>query len=94
MGCLLDKRNNKEKMESTRLIHVLCAFWCYWYAALMWQGIAKKQFDDDVPPFHHGVLRGRRREGAMAAQRAMGQRLRRAQVSHLNELDDLSNAFA
>ena len=44
--------------------------------------------------FYHGYLPGRRREGAMLSQRALGERLRVAGVRHLNDIKDMTNAFA
>ena len=42
----------------------------------------------------HGYLKGRRREDCELVQRATGARLRAAGVAHINDLEDMSDAFA
>ena len=41
----------------------------------------------------HGNLKGRRREDHELVQRATGARLRAAGVEHINDMEDISNAF-
>ena len=50
--------------------------------------------DEHFSPNWHGFHRGRRREGAMLAQRCMGWHLTSLGKSHLNSLTDMSNAFS
>ena len=49
--------------------------------------------DEHFSPNWHGFLRGRRREGAMLAQRCMGWHLTSLGKSHLDSLTDMSKAF-
>ena len=50
--------------------------------------------DEHFPPNWHGFFRGRRREGAMLAQRCTGWHFTCLGKSHLNSLTDMSNAFS
>ena len=49
--------------------------------------------DNGAPASQHGYWAGRRREGAMLAQRAVTWRLRQLGIPHLDDLADLTNAF-
>ena len=50
--------------------------------------------DKHFSPNWHSFLRGRRREGAIFAQRCMGWHLTSLGKSHLNSLTEKSNAFS
>eukprot|EP00959_Pyramimonas_sp_CCMP1952_P456311 9472934-Pyramimonas_sp.AAC.1 len=92
-GIFLDKSNNKEKMQSVRVIHLLDTLWKYMYAVMYSGNKQAKQYDSSFPGWWHGLLRHRRREGAILVQQRVGHALRRLNIPHLNELHDLSNAF-
>ena len=70
-GTLIDKRNGQKGMLGTRIIHVLCLWWKSHFAAMVRETISEGG-DEHFSPSWHGFLRGRRREGAMLAQRCMG----------------------
>ena len=90
---LNDKRNGQKGMLDTRIIHVLCPWWKSLFAAMVRETVSEGG-DEHFSPIWHGFLRGRRREGAMLAQRCMGWRLTSLGKSHLNSLTDMSNAFS
>ena len=92
-GTLIDKRNGQKGMLGTRIIHVLCSWWKSVFAARVRDTVFEGG-NEHFSPNWHGFLRGRRREGAMLAQRCMGWHLTSLGKSHLNSLTDMSNAFS
>ena len=92
-GTLIDKRNGQKGMLGTRIIHVLCPRWKSVFAAMMRETVSEGGDEHFSPNWHH-LLGGRRREGAMLAQRCMGRHLTSIGTSHLNSLTDMSNAFS
>ena len=92
-GTLIDKGNGQKGMLGTRIIHVLCPRWKSSFATMV-RGTKLEGGDEHFSPNRHGFLCGRRREGAMPAQRCMGWRLTSMGKSHLNSLTDMSNAFS
>ena len=51
------------------------------------------EYDALIPLEQHGFRTGGRREGACLTQRAVGWRLKRKGVAHINDLLDMTNAF-
>ena len=62
------------------------------FVALVEEGFEATKLD--WPDWMHGFVRGRRREDCELVRRATGARLRAAGVAHINDLEDMSNAFA
>ena len=69
-GTLVDKRNGQKRMLGTCIIHVHCLWWKSLFTAMVRELVSEVR-DENFSPNWHGFLRGRRREGAMLAQRCM-----------------------
>ena len=91
-GTLVDRRNGQKGMLGTRITHVLCPWWKSLFAAMVRETVSEGG-DEHFSANWHGFLRGRRREGAMLAQRCMRWRLTSLGKSHLNSITDMNNAF-
>eukprot|EP00959_Pyramimonas_sp_CCMP1952_P034004 713115-Pyramimonas_sp.AAC.1 len=92
-GALLDKRNQKHRMNSQRIIHLSDTIWKIFYGVLYGRGDKKEASTNNMPSHWHGFLAHRRREGAILVQRRTGWSLRRQKQHQINELHDCSNAF-
>ena len=90
-GHVLDKHNGKVGLAALRLIRLLCFWWRNVFGVLLEEGVEETK--PDWPDWMHVCLKGRRREDCELVQRATGTRLRAAGV-HINDLEDMSNAFA
>ena len=91
-GHVLDKHNGKVGFAALRLIHLFCSWWRNVFGALLEEGFEETK--PDWLDWMHGHVKGRRREDCELVQRATGARLRAAGVAHINDLEDMSNAFA
>lgn len=91
-GFFIDKENGKAWLLGQRLLHIYCPFWRSFFGGIVKEAEKKKPFE--WADFSHAYLAGRRREGAMLAQRATSWTLRRLKISHINDLRDMTNAFA
>ena len=87
----LDKRNGKKKFGSIRVVHCMCALWKAFVAGIMVQG--REEGQRLWPPYFHGFIPKRRREGAMAVARTTAARLRQQKIHFVECGTDLARAF-
>jgi hypothetical protein len=96
----IDKRNDKQGVDAVRVLHLLCILWSNYHGQLLDKGLkeydgrCKAEGNEIWKSYQHGYLPGRRREGAMAVQRVMSERLARLGIDCINDLEDMTNAFA
>ena len=91
-GHVLDKHSDKMGLGALRLIHLFCTWWRNVFGALLEEDFADTKLDR--PEWMHGFLKRRKRDHYQLMQRATGEHLRAAGVTHISDLDDMSNAFA
>ena len=91
-GFLLDKANGKEGLLGQRIVHLYCPWWRNYFGAALKAEQRKTPFS--WPPWCHAYLAGRRREGAMITQRCLSWTLASLKLSCVNDLRDMTNAFA
>ena len=92
VGHVLEKYNGKVRLAAVRLIHLFCSWWRNVFGALLEESFEETK--PDWPDWMHRYLNGRRRKDCELVQRATGARLRTAGVAHINDPEDMSNAFA
>ena len=82
-----------EKNAGKKNYSRLCPLWKSLFAAMVRERVTERR-DEHFSSNWHGLLRGRRREGVMLAQRCMGWHPTTMEKSHLNSLTDMSDAFS
>ena len=75
-----------------RILHVLCSYWKAYFASNL-NHYEKLGHHPEWPSFCHAYLHSRRREGAIATQVCIQNRVRRLGLSSISFLRDLRNAF-
>ena len=88
---LQPKANDKAGLLGQRQLHLYCHFWRLFYGARLKKEIWKKNCKWDS--FAHAYRPGRRREGAMATQNAVQDKLAIAGIPSFAHLRDMTNAF-
>ena len=88
---LKDKGNGQPGLKGRRQLHLDCPYWSSFYAAVLGAGTST---DEDWRPWYYANRPSASREGAMLTQRAIGWRLIVTKLDHLNDLKDMTNAFA
>jgi hypothetical protein len=90
---LQPKANGLSGILGQRILHVYCSFWKQFYGTRLKQCM-KKNRELEWDSFANAYLSGRRREGAIAVQTTVQEKLGVLGLSSIAHLRDMSNAFA